>query len=717
MEGWTFEGQPGELGDTTITMVEGGSFCVCQQNGDILPGGAEGVYYADTRLVSRWELRIDDAPLESLKVLPAEPYHATFLSRIPPRPGRADSTMLVIRDRYVGGGLREDVTLRNLADESAGCLVTLLVASDVADLFEVKAHRITYATDIETATDRGGLRIVSASRSRGARVTADWGEGEMVAVPGLLTFRVVVPARDEWRATLELDPILDGEEVPAWFSRRHPVERAEPAMRLAEWERGSPAITTTNITLAQTLRRSRTDLGSLRLFRPDLPDALPSIAAGAPWFMTLFGRDSLITSWMTLPLDQTLALGTLHRLSETQGTKVNLLSEEEPGKILHELRYGVEPGIPSSGGGRPYYGSVDSTPLFVMLLGELRRWGMDPGEMRRLLLYADAALAWIEDYGMRDGFLSYRRKTDRGLVNQGWKDSFDGVTYADGSLARPPIALAEAQGYTYAAYLARAHLAHETGEADVERRYEKQAAELRGAFNERFWMPERGYYAMGLDGDGRRIDALASNMGHCMWTGIVDEDKAASVAEHLLSPAMFSGYGVRTLASTMGAYNPMSYHNGSVWPHDNALVAAGLMRYGFVEEAQRIAEGLLDAAHECAGRLPELFCGFDRDEFPTPIPYPTSCAPQAWAAASPLSLMRTLLRFEPWLPYGKIWVAPVLPERYGRIRMTNLPFGSGRCTVEVKERGGPAVITGLPPGVTVYDVPRPPTATWVPDAE
>ncbi|WP_424536001.1 glycogen debranching N-terminal domain-containing protein [Sphaerisporangium viridialbum] len=717
MEGWTFEGQPGALGDTTTTLVEGGSFCVCEQNGDILPGGAQGVYYADTRLVSRWELHVDDAPLESLKVVPGEPYHAAFLGRTPPRPGRADSTMLVIRDRYVGGGLREDVTLRNLADEAAGCLVTLLVASDVADLFEVKAHRIQWVTDVETMVDRTGLKIVSASRSRGARVIAEAEEAEFSAIPGLLTFRTVVPARSEWRVTLQVNPILDGEEAPAWFSARHPVEHAEPAMRLAEWVRSSPGISTTNVALAQALRRSRTDLGSLRLFEKNNPDELPSIAAGAPWFMTLFGRDSLLTSWFALPLDQTLALGTLRRLAELQGTKVNLLTEEEPGKILHELRYGVEPGAPACKGGQPYYGSVDSTPLFVMLLGELRRWGLHGDDVQRLLPHADAALGWIENYGQCDSFLWYRRKTDRGLVNQGWKDSFDGVNYADGSLARAPIALAEAQGYVYAAYIARANLAHEAGDPETERRCEKRAALLREAFNERFWLPDKGYFAMGLDGEGRLIDALASNMGHCLWTGIVDEDKAPSVAEHLVSPEMFSGYGVRTLAADMGAYNPMSYHNGSVWPHDNAIIVAGLMRYGFVEEAQRIAEGLLEAAHACAGRLPELFCGFGREEFPTPIPYPTSCAPQAWAAASPIQLVRSLLRFDPWVPYGKVWVAPALPKGFGLLQVSNLPLGEARLMVKVQEGDDSATVCGLPGGVQLINEPRPPTAISVPDRD
>ncbi|MEV7009883.1 glycogen debranching N-terminal domain-containing protein [Streptosporangium sp. NPDC051022] len=699
MNAWTFEGQPGALGDSAVTLVEGGSFCVCAHSGDILQGGAQGVYHADTRLLSRWELRVDETPVEPLRVLTGEPYHATFVGRAVPRPGRAESSLLVIRDRYVGGGLREDLILRNLSEEPAGCVVDIHVGSDVADLFEVKSGRIRHVADVEMTADRAGLLIFSATRSRGTRVITD---PAPFAVPGVLIFRVVVPARGEWKATLQVNPILEGEESPAWFSTHHPLEHAEPARRRADWERLSPSVTTSDRTLSQVIRRSREDLGALRLFEPDRPDEPPTIAAGAPWFMTLFGRDSLLTSWMALPLDQSLALGTLRRLARLQGKVDDPLTEEEPGRILHELRFGVQTGA-SPHGGHAYYGSVDATPLFVMLLGELRRWGMHGQAVEELMPYADDALEWITRSA--DPFLSYRRKTDQGLINQGWKDSFDGVNFADGTLARPPIALAEVQGYVYAAYIARAHFAHQAGDSTLEEEWNARATRIREAFNERFWLPDRGYYAIGLDGAGRPIDSLASNMGHCLWTGIVEEDRAASVAEHLLSPEMFTGYGVRTLASGMGAYNPMSYHNGSVWPHDNALVAAGLMRYGFAEEAKRIAFGLLEAAEGFGWRLPELFCGFDRSEFARPVPYPTSCSPQAWAAAAPIHLVRTLLRLDPWIPHGRVWLAPVGLES---LRVTGLPLDGSRVTIEVTDSG--VSVTGLPEGVALLNEPRHPTA-------
>jgi len=364
------------------------------------------------------------------------------------------------------------------------------------------------------------------------------------------------------------------------------------------------------------------------------------------------------------------------------------------------------------GGGNLYYGSIDSTPLFVMLLGELRRWGLATSEVDALIPHADRALEWIEQYGDRDGdgFVEYQRATDRGLVNQGWKDSFDGVSFADGDLAKPPIALAEVQGYAYAAFLARAHFAREAGEVDVARHWSERALQLKQRFNRDFWLPDRGYFAMALDAEKRPVDALASNMGHCLWTGMIDEDKAASVARRLMSPEMFTGFGVRTLGSTMGAYNPMSYHNGSVWPHENAIVAAGLMRYGFVAEAQRIVLGLLDASEQMGGRLPELFCGFNRQEFNLPVAYPTSCSPQAWSAAAPLYLLRTLLRFDPWVPFGKVWCDPAVPEGFLPLRVDRFDLAGSKVTIDISRDGWH--VEGLPEGMVLEpSARRPITAT------
>ncbi|MGZ4596366.1 MAG: amylo-alpha-1,6-glucosidase [Actinomycetes bacterium] len=704
--GWTFAGEPSSLGSPhgTVTLVEGAAFCVGGLTGDIAPELPGGLFFRDTRVLSRWQLLVDDQPPEALATVPAEPFATTFVGRAMPRAGRADSTLLVLRHRYVGNGMREDLVLRNLSGQPAACTLTLTVDADFADLFEVKESRVRVRGEHVVHAGADGLCFERRTREdvRGTRVH---GEGWAASADRTLTVDVVVPARGEWSSTLQVHPSLDGVETPSRYPSGQPVERTLPSTRLRAWRHANPVVHTEHQGLAQLLRRTEEDLGALRIFDPRHRNRV-AVAAGAPWFMTVFGRDSLLTAWMALLLDQSLALGTLNTLAEFQGTTVDPLSEQEPGRILHEMRFGMD-SARSLAGGSVYYGSIDATPLFVMLLGELHRWGADPAALAGLLPAADRALDWIEQYGDRDGdgFVEYERATDHGLQNQGWKDSFDGVTSADGRVARTPIALAEVQGYVYAAYLARAHIAVETGDTATARRLTDKAVALRKAFNDAFWLPEGGWFALALDGDKRPVDSLASNMGHCLWTGIIDEDKAAAVADHLLSPEMFTGWGVRTLASSMAAYNPMSYHNGSVWPHDNAIVAAGLMRYGFVEHAQRVAAGVIEAATSFGGRLPELFCGFDRSEFAAPIPYPTSCSPQAWAAASPLLLLRTLLRFDPSVPQGRLWLAPELPAALGDLRIERVPLAGARLAVDVTD--GRVETSGLPAGVRVVREGRP----------
>jgi glycogen debranching enzyme len=460
-----------------------------------------------------------------------------------------------------------------------------------------------------------------------------------------------------------------------------------------------------NRSIERTLRRSYDDLGALRIEDPNHPERVV-VAAGAPWFMTLFGRDSLWASIMAMPVDPSLALGTLQTLADRQGSVVDEMSEEEPGKILHEVRLDVSSGL-SLGGKSSYYGSVDATPLFVVVLGAVSRWGFAADTIAALLPHADRALDWIRDYGDKDGdgFVEYERLNPRGLINQGWKDSWDGINFADGRMAEPPIALCEVQAYVYDAYMARAWMAYDAGETALGDELADQAAQFKKRFNEQFWIPERGYYAVALDGKKRQVDACASNMGHCLWHGLVDDDKAPLVAERLMSPEMFSGWGVRTLASDMGAYNPASYHNGSVWPHDNAIIQAGLLRYGFVAEAQRISTALLEAADYSGGRLPELFCGFNREQFAEPVPYPTACSPQAWAATTPIQLVTSLMQYDTHVSRGGVWMDPVIPESFGNLHITNAPMAGGRITINIAD-SVPSV-EGLPEGMVFHKGHRP----------
>jgi glycogen debranching enzyme len=503
-----------------------------------------------------------------------------------------------------------------------------------------------------------------------------------------------------------VSPVIEDEEVEPRYLCGHPVERATPVERLEKWRRGVPMVETEHEGLRKLVVQSAEDLGALRIFDPDYPERAV-VAAGAPWFMTLFGRDSLLTSWMALLIDPDLALGVLQTLARFQGAKVDPITDEEPGKILHEMRFGGASSL-SLGGGQVYYGTADATPLFVMLLGELRRWGLATELVDSLLPHADRALDWIDQYGDRDGdgYVEYQRSSDRGLANQGWKDSWDGVRFQDGRLPRPPIALCEVQAYVYAAYLARAYFAQQANDLDTYNRFRAKATDLKTAFNRDFWVEKNGWFAMGLDGEKNQIDALASNMGHCLWTGIIDTDKAPIVAERLMAPEMFTGWGIRTLSETAVGFNPMSYHCGSVWPHDNAIVAAGLMRYGFVDEALRLIMGLFEAAEFQGHRLPELFGGLARDDVPFPVPYPSSCSPQAWAAASPLLCLRTILRLDPWLPHGKVWLDPVLPPGIDYLRVERIPLAGRGVTVEVAD--GRTKVEGLPPEVELIEAPRQP---------
>jgi glycogen debranching enzyme len=464
----------GRPGSGLITLLEETTFCICESSGDILPGGAQGLFFRDTRFVSRLELRLDGEPPEPVAVQPTEPFACTFLSHRPPGVVQADSTLLVIRRRYVGNGMRDDITLRNLGREPAAAHLTVAVDSDFADLFEVKEGRARPRGDedeVEDGAENGALWLRCR---RGANVGAVsvTGTGDPSASPGLLTWHVVIPRGASWTAMVLVTPSLDGQDAPAYYGEGEPVERTAPARRLADWRRRSPLLVSADEGLAATFATSAEDVGSLRIFGRGQSEQAEHevIAAGAPWFMTLFGRDSLITSWMLLPLDTSLALGTLRTLASLQGARDNPLTEEQPGRILHETRSSRDTSL-SLGGGSVYYGTVDATPLFVMLLCELARWGVAGDAVDELLPHADRALDWITRRGDRDGdgFVEYQRATDQGLVNQGWKDSYDGITFASGRIAEPPIAVAEVQGYVYAAYLARAHCAAARGETEAAR--------------------------------------------------------------------------------------------------------------------------------------------------------------------------------------------------------------------------------------------------------
>jgi glycogen debranching enzyme len=705
-------GQPGgpgaALDPLAVTLVEGPAFCISRRSGDVVPGGADGVWLRDTRYLSRLEVRLNGEVPEPLAAVGGEPFTAMFVARSP-APVGTDSTLLLRRNRYLGLGLREDLEVRNFAEEPAYCEVEVLLAADFATVAELRAGRPPRSEPwAEVVEGRIEVHYRRGDNRRVVRLTLA-GEGAARVAPGSVTYEVIIPPKGAWRACLEVAFVLEGEEIEPRWRCGSPIERSEAVERLESWRRDVPTVVSDHPALDVIVTRSTEDLAALRVFDPEYPERAV-VAAGAPWAMSLFGRDSLLTAYLALLADPGLALGVVETLARFQGEDVDPRSEEEPGRILYELRFDASASL--SFGGFVSYACVDATPLFVILLGELRRWGLAPEVVDRLLPHADRALAWIEEFGDRDGdgYVEYQRASDRSPHNLCWKETEGAIRFADGRPGVAPLAVAEVQAYVYAAYVARAHFARESGDAEGYERWAAKAGKLRAAFNRDFWMDDRGWLAMALDRDKVPVDALASNVGHCLWTGILDEDRASMVAKQLTSPELFNGWGVRTLGRSMAGWNPLSHHLGSVWPHDTALAAAGLMRYGFVDEAHRLIGGMLDAAAACGGRLPELVSGIDRDELPVPVAFPGTSAPKALSAAAPLMFLRTLLRIDPWIPAGKLWLAPALPPDIRRLRIERIPILGGRITVEVD--GDDVSVEGLPPEVTLIKSPRRPmTAT------
>ncbi|MFL5754735.1 MAG: MGH1-like glycoside hydrolase domain-containing protein, partial [Chloroflexota bacterium] len=462
------------------------------------------------------------------------------------------------------------------------------------------------------------------------------------------------------------------------YGRGKRLARPNMEQSLEQWVADAPRLECGWEPLRATYRRSLIDLAALR-FSPPIAGGRSLPAAGLPWFMTMFGRDSIFTSLQALPFASELAATTLRVLGDWQGTRLDDFRDEDPGRILHEMRYG-EMAAFEERPHTPYYGSVDATPLYVILLDEYERWTGDRALVRELEREARAAIAWIDDYAdlMGNGYISYKRRNEQaGLENQSWKDSANSISYSDGRLPGFPRATCELQGYAYDAKVRAARLARlvwkDPAYAD---RLDAEAADLKRRFNRDFWHADGGYFVLALDADGSQVDALASNIGLLLWSGIVDVSKAKSIVDHLMGPRLWSGWGVRTLAEGEGRYNPVGYHLGTVWPFDNSFIAWGLRRYGFKAEAARIAAGILDAAELFDGRLPEAFAGYERSQTRYPVRYPTACSPQAWSTGAPLLLLRTMLGLE---PIGEhLVVDPAMPASIEHLELLDIPGRWGR---------------------------------------
>ena len=714
---WTFERESTRVGGADIvTLVDGSTFMLSGRSGDVSGQGAEGLFMLDTRVLSRWVVGVDGRRVEPLSVTPEGPFAATFVGRVCTHES-VDAPIVVIQRRHVGRGLRESLEIRHHGSGRVPLIITLDVGADFHGLFAAKEGRDPeHPVGVATATPDGATiepaaRIGSTSADERS-APGPWSGGspvELVTVrstvppdvgpdrradAGRLRWSVELGPGETWSTCIGVEIAAAGERIVPTVSCDADVEHAIPVARLRSWLNTTTRVETDHAALDRAVSRAIEDLGALRIFDPDHAERLV-VAAGAPWFMTLFGRDSLITSWMTLPIDHSLARGVLGELRDAQGSIVDPTIDEQPGRILHEVRFDRLSARLLGGSGR-YYGSIDATPLFVMLVGEMCRWTGGTPEIRSLIPAVDRALAWIDRFGDRDddGFVEYLRGDAHGLEHQGWKDSFDGIRHADGSIAVPPIALCEVQGYVYAAHRARALLARALGEGEsAAAAHDRRAEQLRERFDEAFWLADEGWYAVGLDADKHPIRSLTSNLGHLLWTGIVPENRAGRLAELLVSPRLFSGWGIRTLAEGSPGYNPMSYHCGSVWPHDTAIAIAGLARYEYDAQAQALLAGLLDASTWSSGRLPELFAGFDRHDVMSPVPYPASCSPQAWASGSPLLIVRSLLGLEPDVAAGRLHLRPRLPPDIGYLQLLNIPLGSARVNITVRGQDVDVVVS------------------------
>jgi glycogen debranching enzyme len=685
-----------------VKILDGNTFVVSDERGDIEASLTDptGLFSFDTRFLSRWQLTVNSERLTSLSVDDLQYFESRFF--LVPGTGTVyiDAKMSVIRHRTVGNGFHEELTILNHDDTVAQVTVRVEAGCDFADLFEVKdalQKQGTYSSRIE-----GSQLRLSYKRDTFSRATTITSSQPCSLDERGLTFQIEIAPQARWSTDLDVSievlPLNDGDagaSTVAWQARRRGTNMAED---LARWLADAPRLECDWEPLAATYRRGLVDLAALR-FSPISAGRHALPAAGLPWFMTLFGRDSIFTSLQALPFAPQLAATTLRELALRQGTRLDDFRDEDPGRILHEMRYGEMTAFeerPHS----PYYGSADATPLFVVLLDEYERWTGDTKLVRELEPEARAALTWIDDYAdlQGNGYVAYRRRNEQtGLENQCWKDSWDSISYHDGALPGFPRATCELQGYAYDAKVRAARLARLVWRDPVFAEIlEQQAADLKRRFNRDFWVADGEYFAVALDADGTQVDSLTSNNGHLLWSGIVDKSKAKAVARHLLGDRLFSGWGVRTLAAGEGRYNPIGYHAGTIWPFDNSFIAWGLRRYGFKDEAARIAAGILEAAEYFNGRLPEAFGGYPRHMTKYPVQYPTACSPQAWSTGAPMLLLRTMLGLE---PIGdNLIVDAAIPSTIGRLELLDIPgrwgrvdaFGRGRIDTTSSSRRRPA---------------------------
>lgn len=688
----------------TVSLKEDALVLVTEDDGSLPVGAATrlGLYYHDTQFLSGLTLRLNGVAPILLSANTEQNYVGTFqltnaATTLPGGTLLPAQSLSIRRTRFLADGWRERIGILNCNAQPVALRIELELEATFRDMFAVRGYRSLRDSgrEVEREPIPSGLRFERLGRD-GVRRTTDV---TTVPAPDRVDGRILVfemTLAPQGLATLELliVPREDGagpDPAPAGFDEALDALNA----RYKRFLRSCARYTTSSETLDDTLiARSALDLRALI----DFEETGPFPTAGIPWYAVPFGRDGLICAYQTLGWNPDLARGTLRLLARYQGKTTDAFTDEEPGKIFHELRRGELARL-GEVPHRPYYGTVDATPLFALVFAETIKWTGDRALWRELLPAAERALTWCDTIGDRDGdgYVEYGTRGSE-LRNQGWKDSAESLCGPDGKWSELPAALVEVQAYVYAAKLGLAELYAADGESARAEALRRQAAELRGRFERDFWMEDEGCYAQALDGHKRQVPAVTSNAGHALWAGIASPERATRVASRLLAPDMFSGWGIRTLSSRYPTYNPMSYHNGSVWPHDNSIVAHGFARYGLREEANAVIEGLFEAGKRYPNaRLPELFCGFARDlRFSSrPADYLVSCIPQAWSAGMTFQCLRALLGLEPDLARRRLIVDPALPAWLPRIEVADLEVHDASVSfAAVRERQGTRVVTG-----------------------
>ncbi|MDR6227155.1 amylo-alpha-1,6-glucosidase [Desmospora profundinema] len=648
-----------------------------------------GLYYRDTRFLSKLEWELDGVGIIPLHAK-ADGAHSVY--RYTNQSVEQEGTVSFWRESLEierqcwlhDGVLVEQFRFANLDRNPLETHLIVRMDADFADMFIVRGYQDGKVGEKQSVQRTGaGLRFSyhgADDVTRSLEVKAEpagrsWEDGRLMIplslAPGeeqevKLTY---VPAAGE--KTMKVVP------PEGTF---HTVRQAEE-----EWIRQYPQVDSDSSDFNEMYRRG---LADMRMLLTDVGDG-PFPVAGLPWYAVPFGRDSLIAAWQSVAVQPEWAKATIRTMARHQGEKVDGWRDEEPGKILHEIRYGelaATGQIPFT----PYYGTVDATPLFLLLIGEVYRWTGDEAFVQEYADAAKKAFRWIEEYGDPDGrgYTVYQRKSEKGIGNQGWKDSADSVVHRDHTLAEAPIALVEVQGYVYQAQRIWSSLFRRLGEDDWADRLIQQSDALQERFQRDFWMADESFPALALDKEDRQVGSVTSNPGHCLIGGILGEEQAASVARRLLAPDLFSGWGIRTMSRKARSYNPMSYHNGSVWPHDNSLILLGLKESGFDREAETLMQGLIDTAAQFEGhRLPELFCGYGREEG-EPVPYPVACSPQAWAAGTAFVLLQVMTGLNPDPERGRIELRPSLPPDLSWLHVRNLRVGSGHIDLRLVRSHG-----------------------------